>query len=137
MSQTEFTIEIQALKEENKRLHQELGSRPSRERLIQMRAKSMRQWKEISRLNLELEIWQSRVIREQELTEEFRERMHKAMELLGNGVKEFTPAMEYLSNFDCEKYCDPSVGFHDFDCCHHQALRQWLWKVADTFGEKK
>lgn len=125
------------LEEENVALRTDLDSRLTHERIRQMRAKSKRMWETITRLEFELDIWKQRVDREQNITEEFRERMNKAEELVKKGIEQFTTANEYLKGFDCEKNCDPSVGFHQSECAISYYLSEWLYEAETLLKEKE
>ena len=39
-------------------------------------------------------------------------------------------AYDYMGNFDCIKHCDPSVNFHEPECCIAQSFKIALAKVA-------
>lgn len=125
------------LETENECLRSDNTSRPTQERMRQMQAKNRRLWREAASLELELDIWKGRVGREQDVTEDFRERMNKAEDLLQKGIDEFSPANEYLKGFNCEKECDPSVGFHQPECAISGALSEWLREAQTLLKEKE
>ena len=39
-------------------------------------------------------------------------------------------ANDYLKGFDCARYCDPSVNFHDPLCCIHQDFSKAIREVS-------